>query len=618
MDVYKVGISLVLNNSVTPGLTAITAQLIGANNAVVLLNNNLARLKLAAAGAVAILGGVAIFEGFKKLVGHGKDVNDQLERMKQAGMSFKEIQDAMAQAQQTSSKVMTTTYSENLKHLLELRYAFGDIGSAMHHLDEVAKANSVLNVMKGGGKDQVWEFVKSLEGKGLTADPAAFSSYLNTMTKVVQATGGKVDPAMFFNTFKYGRTATQLWDESFVGGALPRLIQEMSSGGGGGGAGGPGNALMTGFAKLVQGQMSKASGEELEFLKLGSAKGIKGSGGAMTNVPSGSQFAKDPYEWTQNVLGPALKGAGIDMTDTVKVAQHVQKLFGVRTVADAVTKMLLQGRFMGGPDAPFEKDIRLNKQGLGAQGGFASADEGHYNTAVKEFHAQWKRLLETLAGPAMPIATSMIKTLANGLEAMGRFASVHPEGIKIALEALAALGAGLFVAGLVALGTAIVGLLGTVGILAGLAAAFVALAAVNWPSIQATFIQIGPKILEALKSAAAIVIGGIPGIFAGIGVAIANAIKGAVGGAISGIGRGGGGAAPTDALGNSTGASPMRYRPPPSRADRPIQANLIVDGQKLGKVSAKYMSRSMAGATEGSVYPDSTRMSTRNDNSYPI
>lgn len=619
-DVYRVGVNLMLNNGVSSGLSQIIRQLGTANAAANSFNATLGRMKLAAAGTVAILGSAALFSGFKKLADHGKEVNVQLERMRQAGMSYKEIQESITQAQQTSSKVMTTTYSENLKHMLELRYAFGDTESAMHHLDEVSRANAILNTMQGktgGKKDQVWEFVKSLEGKGLTNDPKAFSSYLETMTKVVQATGGKVTPEQFFNTFKYGRTATQLWDEGFVGGALPRLIQEMSSGGGGGGSGGPGNALMTGFAKLVQGQMSKSSAQELEFLGLGSSSKIKGAGSMLTNVPSGSLFAKNPYEWTQQILGPAMAKAGIDMKDDVAVAKHVQKLFGVRTVADAVTKMMMQGRFMHGENAPFEKDARLNKQGLGS----AAFDQslGKDPTAtIAAFHAQWTRLLETLGKPANDIMIQAMGQLANIFRGMGEIAAAHPEAIKYAIEALAALTAGVFVAGLLALGAAVAGLVGVGGILVAVAAGLAALAALNWESLSNTFERIGPAILSALNTVASVVIAGVPGIFAAIGSAILSALKSAVSGAIGSIGGFSmPGAAQTGEGGAGYSKSPMNYKSaPPARGSGGMQASLVMDGQKVGKLVTRQIARAGSGPIEGSVYPDATRLALRNDTSY--
>ncbi len=214
MDAFKIGVSIILTNSIAPALSAIAAQFVGINNTVNMLNANLGRLKQVAAGAAGVLGGVMIFKGMAKLAEHGAEVNHQLELMKIAGMQNAEIQDSLAAAMRVSGSNMTTHLSENLKHIRELRYAFGDVSVAMQHLDEVSKANTILNAVKGGGGDQVWELVKSLAQKGLTFDPAAFSSYVNTMTKVTEATGGKVTPAQFMSTFKYGRTAMLGWDET--------------------------------------------------------------------------------------------------------------------------------------------------------------------------------------------------------------------------------------------------------------------------------------------------------------------------------------------------------------------------------------------------------------------
>jgi hypothetical protein len=228
----------------------------------------------------------AIVEGVVAVAKAGGLVNHQLELMKIAGMDNADVQLAYKQALQTSGAVTTTTLAENLAHIRELRYAFGETTAAMEHLDEISKANAVLNAVNakvgGGGHDQVWALVKSLEQKGETFDPAAFSSYVNTMTKVIEATGGKVTPEMFMSTFKYGRTSMLGWDEGFVGGALPRLMQSMASGSGGGGgsgSGGPGNALMSAFAKVVQGQMPKTAAEEFERMDLapGGVKHITGS-----------------------------------------------------------------------------------------------------------------------------------------------------------------------------------------------------------------------------------------------------------------------------------------------------------------------------------------------------
>jgi hypothetical protein len=620
MDVYRIGVSIVLTNSITPALTAITGQLIGANNATTLLNANLRRLGAAAAGAAAILGGVAIFKGLASLAEHGAEVNHQLELMKIAGMQNKEIQDALGASMRVSASNMTTHLSENLAHVRELRYAFGDVSVAMQHLDEISKANTILNTIRGGGKDQVWELVKSLEQKGLTFDPAAFSSYVNTMTKVVEATGGKVTPANFQSTFKYGRTSMLGWDEAFVGGALPRLIQSMSAGSGGsGGSGGPGNALMSAFAKVVQGQMPKTAAEEFDRMGLtgGGLKHIKGS--SQTQIVGGikgrDEFMANPYEWVQNTLMPALASHGVTAQNDI-IAQ-ISKMFPVRTASQIITEMGLQGRFHEGANSPFEKDIALQKGAMDQAPSFAELMKNDYPTAMKAFHAQFKNLLEVLGSPLMEPGGPVLRAISgitSALSAMASFGGAHPEGVKIAMEVLAALAGGLVIGGIVALTGALVGLVGVGGLIVGAVAGLAALAALNWEALK----NIGVTIVNALKNAAEMVVAAVPGIFAAIGSAIVNALKAAV----SGIaGRLGGTGGPADAEhGKSLGGafSPMNYRSaPPARGSGGTHtAVLQVDRRTLGQVMMGEIARVGGGPIEGSVYPDSTRMALRNDTSY--
>lgn len=198
-DVYKIGVSIALANGVSSVLAIIGRDFLGLNASIAKVEKSFGRWGLAIGGVASILGGTAMTKGLISLAKHGGEVNHQLELMKIAGMQNGEIQASLAQAMKTSGSVMTTTLSENLAHIRELRYAFGDTSVAMSHMDEISKSNAVLSAIKGGGKDQVWELVKSLEQKGLTFDPKQFSSYVNTMTKVVEATGGKVTPQMFMS-----------------------------------------------------------------------------------------------------------------------------------------------------------------------------------------------------------------------------------------------------------------------------------------------------------------------------------------------------------------------------------------------------------------------------------
>ncbi len=480
-DPYRIGVSIVLANGVSPVLAIIARDMLGLRAPIGAIERSFGRWTTAIGATAAILGGSAIIGGLAAIAKHGGAVNHQLELMKIAGMDNAEIQDSIAQAMKTTGSVMTTTLSENLAHIRELRYAFGETSTAMQHLDEISKANAILNSIKGGGKDQVWELVKSLEQKGLTYKPEEFSSYVDTMTKVIEATGGKVTPEMFMSTFKYGRTAMLGWDEAFVGGALPRLMQSMATGGGAGGSGsgGPGNALMSAFAKVVQGQMPKKAAQNWEEMGLtpGGVQHIEGSSQSLVPKISGADlFMANPYEWVQQVLMPALAAKGI--TSQNEIIARIAGMFPVRTAGQVITEMALQGRFHEGMGSPFEKDIALQKGAMG-QAGFDELMKNDYPMILKSFNQQWKNLLETLGSPMMqpggPVLSAMAGLTAT-MGALAAFAGKNNEMIKTIVEIFGQIGAII-----VKIDTAG---LHVIGAMTGISTMFGALAQLPWGAIS--------------------------------------------------------------------------------------------------------------------------------------
>jgi hypothetical protein len=517
VDAYKIGVSIALANGVSPILAIIGRDLVGLNTSIAKIEKGFSGWAVAIGGVAAILGGSAMIGGLVALAKHGGDVNHQLELMKIAGMGNAEIQGSIAQAMKTTGNVATTTLSENLAHIRELRYAFGETSMAMQHLDEISKSNAILNAIKGGGKDQVWELVKSLEQKGLTYKPEEFSSYVDTMTKVIEATGGKVTPEMFMSTFKYGRTAMLGWDEAFVGGALPRLMQSMATGGGGGGSGqgGPGNALMSAFAKVVKGQMPKKAAQEWEKMGLapGGVSPIEGSAQSIVgDISSKDLFMKNPYEWVQKTLMPALAAHGI--TDQNAIIEQISKMFPVRTASQIISEMALQGRYHEGMQSPFEKDIRI-QQGAMGQVGFDELIKSDYPTVLRAFNEQWKNLLETMGSPMMqpggPVLSAMAG-LTSTMNSISQFAAANPEAIKYIAYTIAALGAALVAIGGIALAT----LVGIPAAVSGIVVAVIALGALEWERVRGYLLAFNDAMTSFINWLGTIA-DKIRGLFAGMG-----------------------------------------------------------------------------------------------------
>jgi hypothetical protein len=141
-DQYRIGVSIALANGVSPVLATIMRDMLAMSARVKNIETGFAGWGKALGGVALILGGAEMVRGLVAIAKHGGVVNHQLELMKIAGMSNAEIQAATAQAMTTSGNVLTTTLSENLAHIRELRYAFGETSTAMEHLNEISKAKA--------------------------------------------------------------------------------------------------------------------------------------------------------------------------------------------------------------------------------------------------------------------------------------------------------------------------------------------------------------------------------------------------------------------------------------------------------------------------------------------
>src|SRR5258708_18920978 len=130
-DVYRIGINIALAGTIQQQLATLSTQLLGLHTTAGQVTNQFNRWATALGGVAAVMGGSMLLGGIVKLAEHGKEVAHQLELMNIKGMQFGEIQEANAKALEVTSTVMTTTYSGNLKHISELRYAFGETENAL-------------------------------------------------------------------------------------------------------------------------------------------------------------------------------------------------------------------------------------------------------------------------------------------------------------------------------------------------------------------------------------------------------------------------------------------------------------------------------------------------------
>lgn len=507
MDVYKIGVNIVLANGMSSVLSTIQRDLLGLNTAVGQVERSFGRWATALGGVAAVLGGAAIFGALSKIADKGRELIHQQELMKIAGMTNKEIAESTARAYEVSASVKTASVSENMRRIRELRGSFGETPDALKYLEMVGKAQTVLEAMTGDKShgDQVWEMVKAGEMKGLTQNPAQFTSMLQGMIRAVVASGGKITPADFFSAFKYGRSATYGWDDKFITDYLPSLISEMKSGSGSGGVGGPGNALMSMYSAIVSGQMSKTSAEEFMRLGLLKDKDFKPMPGTTMGkvskygVTGTKQYRGDPYQWIQNVLIPAIKAR--DGDDRDKIMSTISRLFKNRTAGGITLMQAVQGSALAGEKSNIEKDARLNRMAMpgGLDAAHAELTKNDPVTITRAYNAQFEAMMESIGSAITPAKLEAMKALTGVFTAIGQFAGAHPEVVKEVAKGLAAFAAALVVVGGVAIGTLLAPLVGPGGLIAGVVVALGTLVALNWDTIKNGI----TGVYEALKEGSA-------------------------------------------------------------------------------------------------------------------
>ncbi len=497
INAYTIGVHLALSTNASSAISALTKQMLGLHNTTSNITSGFNRMKVAVAGMAGVTIGATMLGGLYELSKAGEKYTHQLVEMRLQGFSFMEQQDAIRQANLTASAVLTTTPTENLQAIRELRGALNSAGAspaaatqeAIEHLSAVQRAQAVMTSALGSDRhSDVFEMVKALEDIGATKDPDRFERLLDGFTRSSITFGGRLTGKDFFQTLKYTRGAGAGYSDEFIQYYLPTLMQELKAGNGSGAGGGAGNPLASLFQTVVGGNISNKSEAEWERMGLiDPRKVLRTSTGAVKGILPGGFYGsktavQNPYFYIRDVLLPALikHGAGPDHPELMR--EILAHLFTNR-VSQQMAGLLLQTSKMEG-------DRKLTEAAMHMMPAAALATRTDPVLARKAMAAQFDRV-ETNLGKAMtPTTTEAIFQIARGLSYVAETIEAHPTATKAILTIVAALGALLVVAGTVAIGMAALATLGGLGIVsvaAGITALSVALGylATRSPTLQA-------------------------------------------------------------------------------------------------------------------------------------
>lgn len=433
--VYEMMVKIGLEHSVLmSGLTAIGTKLGSLHNVSKDIATSIGGWGPAITAAGAALVAAGLLDGFLAIGKAGGEVNHQLNLMKGAkgDLTDAELAQILMTSQQTATSNPLSTTAENLKTTKELYSVFGDLKTVTENLPGLSKINSALDLISDHKhKDAIYALAKALEQLNLTAVPANFNAMAESMFKVSEVTGGKVDPEKFRQAIQYGRIAALGWDQGFMEGVLPRLIQSTS-------ASSAGTSLMSVYSAL-HGKMTKDSNAEFERLGLGSPR----HGGPLKDR---SLADANVYEWIQKDMMPAILAdiASKGITDPAKIKEavlaEIQAMFGNRVAAAIVGEMSLGGRALipgvnaeGIPNSPFEKDMLLPGKAMSSTAFMAQQLKDDLPAIMESFNKQWTHLKESLGGPLMQPGGPVLSALGgmrDVLKSIAEFNDQHPGAIN--------------------------------------------------------------------------------------------------------------------------------------------------------------------------------------------
>ena len=481
-EVYNVFTKISMVNGVSAVLGVVAKEVLSLEAGVQRLQKaftSLNRTSMAVGGAFSAAAGAGALTFMKHAVDKAADLQSIQERLIIGGVDHAKVMEATAKAYDVAAK-SGQKVADVLETMSEIRNPLGGINEAMHHIDKLGEAMTVLRSLDHrhgtGVAGQVYNLVRSAEFRNAVSGPE-FDKAIDMMTRAAVATGGRVNPTEFFQFSKYARGALPGLSDRFLYLYGPELAQEFKGSS-------AGTALSSLYGQVVGGKMTTRGArilDDLDMIEDGKADYDK-EGRLIRVKPGGvvgsGEFVNDPDKWAARLV-KAMEDHGIKDKDLQ--GQYMASIFGNRLAEQMVKTLAFQGNRLDRGAAGIAQTMDI---------GDAAAElrKHDYKTNLASFHTAWDNLLTALGSPLIPSATSALNTVT---EAINRITASNPETLRIIAIGVAALGGIFLTAGVVAMLAAI----GTGGaLIVGIGALGVAIGtwmSINWDTITSGIRGIG-------------------------------------------------------------------------------------------------------------------------------
>ncbi len=372
-------------------------------------------------------------------------------RLKNMNLSPAEQTQMITAANAASVAVPQFNKNQMLEMGIDLRNATGSVDHALEMLVPFAQAAFNMKMATPAGQNfndrDMLLIAKALEQRNATGDMVKMQAELDMIQKIYATTQGRVDANQILGNLQYAKGGLgQTLDIGFLP-MFAGMIEQIKS------AGGQGGQIGTWLTTLQASIMGRGDGAaQKERARLGLIDGDKlvwNNAGNINKQKSDlvmagvEMFQKNPYEWVQNILKPAMVRAGIDITNDAAVNRTLNRLFPDRNAAQPLSMMIGRGPLL-------EKDAAMINQALPGTGQY----ENNIKTAqanIDMFKAQLQNLGIVMGTTLLPAITAVAKWFTDLFQTMAKFFTDYPAAGTIATYTLAFASLALAVAGFVAL-----------------------------------------------------------------------------------------------------------------------------------------------------------------------
>lgn len=476
MDAYKIGITIALSGNTSSFLGMFVRDLNRADVRVKEFERSVKRLKLTmAAGASVGALGVLGLGALKDVLKPAREYAHQLNILNMAGLKQAEIAQAVGAAWKNTGTVITSTATENLKSILDMRNVLsGGLPEAIQMLPIVSKIAAVMassseKAISGSSDSIAFNIAKAMDIMALNT-PAEMEHGAARMSQVITAFQNRINPESIAATTFYARQARYDQDDFMRWGVVPSMMLERAGGGGGGGSRGIGPNLAAVNRMAVIGTMTKKTAGW--FRDLGVLGGPDASRTTTTGVQTRglnnqADWMTNPFMATWAHLVPAMqKKYGADIVNEPEKMRAILATSGMTQMAmsqimEWVTKpgnVMRDAANVGVlPELktlpPLLRDI-ATKMDLDPRSGAMPYSEAYKTAlkndpelAIKAAEAQWTNLKTVIGNELIPILIPALQKLAAVLHDLAEWGRANPALLHKLVVGFAELSAAMAIGG---------------------------------------------------------------------------------------------------------------------------------------------------------------------------